>query len=76
MLIRIFAIAALIIALFTIWAAYTQRSALSLRQEKQSAYWSRHGTSLSGQYQGGTWIFLPSRSSYGDFRGGGPGAGK
>jgi len=76
MLTKIFAGAALIIALLTITAGYTQRSALVLRAEKQNNYWSRHGTGLSGQYRGGTWIILPNRSSYRGFRGGGPSAGK
>jgi hypothetical protein len=76
MLTRIFAVIALVVALFTIWAAYTQRSALSLRQERQSTYWPRYGTYLSGRYYNNTWQPTPNRSSYGGFRGGGPSAGK
>ena len=76
MLTKIFAGAAIAIALLTITAGYTQRSALVLRSEKQDNYWPRHETELSGGYRGGTWIILPNRSSYRGFRGGGPSAGK
>jgi len=76
MLTKIFAGAALIVALLTITAGYTQRSAMVLRSEKQDNYWPRHGTTSSGYYRGGTWYLSPNRSSYGGFRGGGPSAGK
>jgi len=64
------------IAATTIWAGFTQRSALSLRQERQLLYWPRYRTSLSGRYYRGDWQSNPQRSSYGLFRGGGPSAGK
>jgi len=76
MLPKFFAGVTLAIALFTIFASYTQRSALSLRQESQS-YWPRHNTGISGVYVGGGWQPSPFRSDYGGgFRGGGPGSGK
>lgn len=73
---KILAATAIVIALFTILASYTQRSAVVLREEKRDSYWPRHGTSLSGYYYRGIWEPLPNRSAYGSFRGGGPGAGK
>jgi hypothetical protein len=77
MLTKIFAAAAIAIALLTVIAAYSQRSALVLREESQEQYWPRRGTSLSGSYgSGGNWQPLPNRSTYGGFRGGGPSAGK
>lgn len=76
MLTKFLASAAIAIAIATILAAYTQRSALVLRQQNQSTYWSRRGTSLSGRYNNNIWVSSPVRSAYGTFRGGGPGAGK
>ncbi|MEW6497390.1 MAG: hypothetical protein AB1589_33550 [Cyanobacteriota bacterium] len=76
MLTKILGATAIAIALFTITASYTQRSAVVLRAEKQANYWPRHNTSLSGYYYRGIWQPLPNRSSYGGFRGGGPNAGK
>lgn len=76
MLTKLFAAAAFLIALMTIVSAFTQRSALVLRQEQQPYYWARYGTNLSGRYYGGSWQPNPLRSTYGEFRGGGPGAGK
>lgn len=77
MLTKIFAAAAVAIALLTTIAAYSQRSALVLREESQDQYWPRRGTSLSGTYRSdGAWQPLPNRSAYGSFRGGGPGSGK
>ncbi|MBE9126010.1 MULTISPECIES: hypothetical protein [unclassified Coleofasciculus] len=84
MLTKVLAATAVAIAVFTIIAGYTQRSALVLGEEKQRNYWSRRGTSLSGTYNENTtgtsggviWVPLPNRSSYGSFRGGGPSAGK
>lgn len=76
MLPKIFAGVALLIAVLTIFGGYTQRSALSLRQESQPLYFPRHNTGISGYYFGGNWQPTPFRSDYGDFRGGGPSAGK
>lgn len=76
MLPKFLAVSAIAVAIATILAAYTQRSALVLRQQNQSNYWSRRGTSLSGRYHNNIWVVSPVRSSYGTFRGGGPGAGK
>ncbi|CAA9566544.1 hypothetical protein AVDCRST_MAG81-1123 [uncultured Synechococcales cyanobacterium] len=76
MLTKILAAASLLIALGTIAASYSQRSALTLRQATPPTYWPRYGTTLSGQYRGNTWVSLPNRSAYGSFRGGGPSAGK
>lgn len=73
---KILTLLALTIASLTIYAGYTQRSALMLRQESQPLYWSRHGTSVSGRYSRGSWYASPDRATYGSFRGGGPGAGK
>ncbi len=75
MLVKGFTIVAFLIAGFTIWAAYTQRSALALRQESQPMYWSRHGTVVHGYYVGGSWNPGPGRSRSG-FRGGGSSVGK
>ncbi len=76
MAIKLFAVAAFLIASLTIWAGYTQQSALLLRQETQPFYWRRHNTSLSGRYRNNVWVETPNRSSYGTFRGGGPSVGK
>lgn len=76
MLTKLFAIAAILIAVITIGAAYTQTSALTLRQEQQPWYWPRHGTHLTGGYRSGVWIYSPNRSSYDSFPGGGPSFGK
>jgi hypothetical protein len=76
MLTKILTAAAIIIALFTITAGYSQRSALTLREERQSHYWPRHRTYISGYYYRGVWDPLPNRSAYGSFRGGGPSTGK
>jgi hypothetical protein len=76
MLTKLFAAIAFLVALITITSALTQRSALVLRQEQQPYYWARHGTNLSGRYYGGRWQPDPLRSTYGEFRGGGPSAGK
>lgn len=73
---KIFAAAALLIVLVAIVGAYRQRSALYLRQEAQPNYWPRHGTVLSGRYQGNIWQPLPIRSAFGAFQGGGPSSGK
>ncbi|MBW4486393.1 MAG: hypothetical protein KME12_01250 [Trichocoleus desertorum ATA4-8-CV12] len=71
-----FAIAAVLVTGITLTAGYTQSSSLHLREERQPMYWPRYGTSLSGRYHNRTWIPGPERTSYGEFRGGGPGAGK
>jgi len=76
MLPKIFAGVTLAIAILTVFASYTQRSALSLRQESQPFYIPRHNTGISGYYFGGNWQTTPLRSDYGNFRGGGPGSGK
>ncbi|MDX2217305.1 MAG: hypothetical protein SFY66_28820 [Oculatellaceae cyanobacterium bins.114] len=76
MLTKLLAAAAFFIAFSTVVFAFTQRSALVLRQEQQPHYWGRHGTELSGRYYGNSWQPSPLRSTYGAFRGGGPGTGK
>ena len=76
MLTKIFAAAAVTIALAAIAASYTQRSALRLRQETPLHHWPRYGTELSGEYRGNSWVPLPNRSAYSSFRGGGPSVGK
>ncbi len=76
MLPKIFGGMTLAIAMFTIFLGYTQTSALQLGQESQPMYRPRHNTGISGYYYGGVWRRTPLRSSYGDFRGRGPGAGK
>lgn len=73
---KLFAATALVISFGAIAASYTQPSALILRQETQPYYWPRHGTDLSGRYQGSIWVPLPSRTAYSSFRGGGPSTGK
>jgi len=72
----VFAIAAFLITGITLTAGLTQSSSLHLREERQPLYWSRYGTSLSGRYHNQVWMANPERTSYGEFRGGGPGAGK
>ncbi|QIZ70123.1 hypothetical protein [Oxynema aestuarii] len=73
---KIFALFAILLAIATIGAAYTQSSALTLRQEQQS-YWPRHRTYLHGSYRSGSWNYSRDRSDYGGgFFGGGSGVGK
>lgn len=73
---RLLALSAVLVTATSAWAGYSQRSALTLREDQaSSSYWPRHGTSLSGGYSRGVWIMAPSRSQYGGFRGGGPGGG-
>lgn len=76
MLTKFFAVVVIAIAAITITAGFTQQAALVLRQENQDNHWERYGTQTSGRYHSGVWIASPNRSSYGSFRGGGPGAGK
>ncbi|AFY71338.1 hypothetical protein Pse7367_3089 [Thalassoporum mexicanum PCC 7367] len=77
MLARIFGVLAIVLALVTIFAAFTQTSALVLRQNNQRMYWSRHNTRRSGIYVVGRgWQPSPLRTDYSTFRGGGPRAGK
>ncbi|MDX2245104.1 MAG: hypothetical protein NW224_30875 [Leptolyngbyaceae cyanobacterium bins.302] len=76
MLTKLFAVAVVAIAAITLTAGFTQQAALVLRQENQDNHWERHGTQASGTYRSGVWVASPVRSSYGSFRGGGPGAGK
>lgn len=76
MLSKIYTVLALAIAIYILHAAYTNRSALVLRQENQPQYNPRYGTRIYGGYVGGTWRSSPSRSGYGSFRGGGSGSGK
>jgi hypothetical protein len=76
MLARIFGILAIVLALVTIFAAFTQTSALVLRQQQQPMYWSRYNTRRSGIYVGNVWQPNPLRTEYATFRGGGPRAGK
>ena len=76
MLTKVFAGTALVLAGVTLTAGLTQQSALVLRQEDQSNHWPRYETQSSGSYRGGAWVASPIRSSYGSFRGGGPGVGK
>ncbi|MEB3338162.1 MAG: hypothetical protein VKJ46_11910 [Leptolyngbyaceae bacterium] len=72
------ALAAVGVMTSSIFAAYTQTSALQLRTEHQSLHWPRHGTRMSGRYSGGrrAWEPLPIRNGYQTFQGGGPGSGK
>lgn len=76
MLSQLFSAVAVGVAAVTIVGAYSQESAFQLRQENQPNYWPRQGTTLSGRYQNGSWVPLPLRSSYGEFRGGSPSSGK
>lgn len=77
MLTKVFAGIGVLMAIWSISDAYTQKSAFVLREEKQANFSPRRGTSASGYYNnGGTWIFYSGRSSYGGFQGGGPGSGK
>ena len=76
MLTKGFAACALVIAIASIWAGYTQVSALTLRQDQQSRYWPRHNTRRSGTYLNGAWVPLPIRANYTNFQGGASGVGK
>ncbi len=76
MLTKLFSVATIGIVAASILAAYTQRSAFQLRQERQPNYWARRGTRTSGRYRGGVWVVSPARSSYSGFRGGSLGMGK
>jgi hypothetical protein len=77
MLTKVLTLSTIVIALLTLWMAYTQQAALVLRQESQMQHWSRYNTVTSGRYLSstGSWQYS-SRETYSDFRGGGPGAGK
>ncbi|OAB59822.1 hypothetical protein AY600_18535 [Phormidium willei BDU 130791] len=78
MLTKILAIIAIILALLTVGAAYSSRTAVTLRQEnQQQRYWPRQGTYLNGSYRSGTWNYSGNRANYGGgFSGGGTGFGK
>lgn len=76
MLTKILALLAVGFALVTIYSAYTQPSALYLRQEGQLLYWPRYGTNLSGYYRNRIWQPSPNRIEYTQFPGGGPSAAK
>ncbi|MGV2826533.1 hypothetical protein [Myxosarcina sp. GI1(2024)] len=76
MLTKIYTVMALAIAIYILHAAYTNRSALVLRQQTQPQYNPRYGTRIYGGSVGGVWQPSPTRSSYGSFRGGGSGSGK
>ncbi|NEQ98171.1 MAG: hypothetical protein F6K30_15875 [Cyanothece sp. SIO2G6] len=76
MLTKGLATCALVIAIASIVAAYTQVSALHLRQDQQPMYWSRYNTRQSGVYRDGVWVPLPIRSRYTSFQGGASGVGK
>lgn len=71
MLTRLFAIAAVAIAVAAIFLSARPPSGLYVRDERPP-----YGTRYSGRYQNGRWVPAPSRRSYGGFRGGGPGVGK
>ncbi len=76
MLIKFLTLSTAVIALLTLWMAFTQQSAFVLRQENQDQYWSRSDSLRpSGSYVGGRWQYS-SRETYAGFRGGGPGTGK
>ncbi len=76
MISKILAISTAIVSVSTVGASYTQRAAFHLGEEKQTNYWPRHRTQLSGRYRRGVWVPLPSRQSFGGFQGGGPNSGK
>lgn len=73
---KIFACAALLLAVATIFLAVSQQSALQVGQDNQQLYAPRYGTRLSGYYRDDTWVRFPNRDNYGGFPGGGPGVGK
>ncbi|MEM9926315.1 MAG: hypothetical protein AAF915_21615 [Cyanobacteria bacterium P01_D01_bin.50] len=76
MLSKIFAGIAVLMAIWSITDAYTHKSAFVLREEKQTNFSPRRGTTASGYYgNDGTWIFYSeSRSSYSGFQGGSRGS--
>lgn len=67
---------ALLIGLSTSWLGFRQTSAFNLGEENQKNFWPRNNTTSSGVYVGGVWRPSSVRSSYGNFSGGGPSAGK
>ncbi|MGK7933271.1 MAG: hypothetical protein AB4041_17825 [Microcystaceae cyanobacterium] len=75
---RFFNVLAVLVAVYGIFNAYSQKSAFHLGQETQPNYAPRYGTNVSGGYNSsGIWIYnSTTRSAYEGFQGGGPGVGK
>ncbi|MEO0868179.1 MAG: hypothetical protein AAFY17_06970 [Cyanobacteria bacterium J06642_11] len=69
-------ILAYVVAGVAIAGAYSQASALHLRQTSQPLYMPRYNMVHFGPYRGGQFQSLSNRSAYGGFRGGGSGSGK
>jgi hypothetical protein len=76
MLPKLAAAGAFLIALLAILGSFSQVTALHLRQESQPLYWPRRGTTISGLRYNNRWQPRANRADYGEFRGGGIGAGK
>ncbi|NJL23584.1 MAG: hypothetical protein HC895_26710 [Leptolyngbyaceae cyanobacterium SM1_3_5] len=74
-----------LLAILTLFAGFSQITALHLREEEQSLHWP-HDDAPSGSSggsrtsdssgSGGSSTVRSNRSSYGGFSGGGPGGGK
>ena len=70
MLTKIFAGIAVLMAIWSITDAYSHKSAFVLREEKQTNFVTRRGTSLTGSYgNNGTWFFFSGRDIFGQQRG-------
>ncbi len=76
MLTKVLTLMSLGVAAYTLYAGYTQPSAFVLRQEDQANHLPISNITPSGSYSRGVWLANGDRRSYGNFRGGGPGAGK
>lgn len=76
MLTKVFAILAYVVAGASVVGAYSQASALHLRQTSQPLYRPRHRMVHFGSYRSGQFEPLSTRSAYGGFRGGGNSSGK
>lgn len=76
MVTKIFTVLAYVVAAGSIVGAYSQASALHLRQTNQPLYRPRYRMTHFGSYRSGQFQPLSTRSGYGGFRGGGTSSGK
>ncbi|MEM9804286.1 MAG: hypothetical protein AAF959_03315 [Cyanobacteria bacterium P01_D01_bin.56] len=73
---KICAFLAYLAAGVSVTGAYSQVSALNLRQTSQPLYVPHHNMVHFGPYRSARFNTLSNRTSYGGFRGGGSGSGK
>lgn len=76
MLPKLAAAGAFIIAILAIAGSFSQITALHLGQQSQPLFWPHRGTTISGVRHNNSWQPRANRGDYGNFRGGGIGAGK